>query len=83
MLATFPLSLVRFALSASSAGATDASKAAYRRPLLISEPAPAWLHCGSLPLVSAVSCAAWLPHTPWKTVRGCYINSAGQHVYPA
>lgn len=39
-----------------------------------------FVHCGSLPLV------AWVGfkfHTRWLMSRGCYINTAGEHVYPA
>ena len=39
-----------------------------------------YVHCGRLPLVGWVG---YRFDTRWPMSRGCYINTAGEHVYPA
>ncbi len=88
--AVFPLALVRDCLRAPKVGATDhriAERFGYIRAKRMT-PAVVFAasdlsrtHCGELPLV------AWVGYRyslrAFNTGRGCYINTAGQHVYPA
>jgi hypothetical protein len=87
--ACFPLALVRDVLAVKKGATTDprlVDRFGYIRArrmtpaVVFSKRDLSRTYCGSLPLVAWVGFA--YSSRAWNTSQGCYINTAGEHVYP-
>jgi hypothetical protein len=75
----FPLALMRKACELSAKGYAGYGYK-HRTPMLINAPAPDFLRCGRLHLVRVVNVSAT---NVFNTGLTCYINNAGEFVFPA
>ena len=75
----FPLAMMRRACELSARGCVNGDFQ-YRRPMLINQPAASNVYCGNLPLVRRVFIAAF---DRFPVGNSCYINTAGEFVFPA
>lgn len=89
-LAVFPLSLIETSLRFHKQKGIDrelADKFGYKRATKMypsvrysEPPSLRYVHCGALPLAAVVR-VGWSAY--FSMGRTCYINTAGEHVYPA
>ena len=75
----FPLAIMRAACRLAARGYAD-TRYFHLPPLVVNQPAARNVHCGNLPLVRAVNVSGV---RRFETGASCYINTAGEFVFPA